>query len=334
MKAFVFLAAIFAAAVSSARASTLNDIAPHFPTTTDIVWNAPTNNLPGKLWMYKRSPRIFSTAVISNAIVLGSLQSKGFPRLSTNDFFIWEDKGPNYPSGIPCIFSIRPGYATLSYSESNYDRGSAGQLPSDDTVLTLAWKYALQLGLDPKQLKMKNRTSHVCGFDESGRENTRHQICGRGVSLSRQIDGILFMGTGDDGWNEGFWIEFGSHDKIRAFSLNWPTLERAERRQIATPGQIIACIRAHKIFVLPNADEETYSERIKALSKANKLTITKITPFYGEGIYGETPKDDEPPKWVVPVAELEAVADFGNTNAVLRMLSPILSSDATRLLAK
>jgi hypothetical protein len=33
-------------------------------------------------------------------------------------------------------------------------------------------------------------------------------------------------------------------------------------------------------------------------------------------------------------AELEAVADFGNSNATVRLLSPILSSETSRLLAK
>jgi hypothetical protein len=34
------------------------------------------------------------------------------------------------------------------------------------------------------------------------------------------------------------------------------------------------------------------------------------------------------------LAELEAVADFGNSNATVRLLSPIIASDASRLLGK
>jgi hypothetical protein len=335
MKCFTVILLVLATVLSAPAArTTLEDIAPRFPTNAEIVWQATTNNLPQKLWVYKRMQRIFPAATISNAIVLGSLQSKGFPRPSTNDFFIWEDKGPNYPGAIPAVFSIRPAYATLAYSISNYDRGSGEAIPSDETVLTLAWKFALQLGLDTGQLQLKNRTSHICPLGENGRDNTNNQVCGRGAYLSRQVDGILFMGTGEEGWSDGFWIEFGGHDQIRAFSLNWPNLERYETCQIASPEQIVACIRAHKIFVLPKADDESYSERIKTLSTARRLTVTKITPYYSEGMFGETPQDNEPPKWVTPIVELEAVAEFGNSNTTVRIYSPILSSDVARLLTK
>ena len=86
--------------------------------------------------------------------------------------------------------------------------------------------------------------------------------------------------------------------------------------------------------MLPNACEETYFQRIKALANAKTFTITKITPYYSEGIFGEVPTNDVPPEFVTPLAELEAVADFGNSNATVRLLSPILSSEVSRLLGK
>ena len=46
------------------------------------------------------------------------------------------------------------------------------------------------------------------------------------------------------------------------------------------------------------------------------------------------PTNNEPAKIVAPVAELEAVADFGNGNAAVRLLSPIISSEVNRLLGK
>ena len=114
----------------------------------------------------------------------------------------------------------------------------------------------------------------------------------------------------------------------------FPNLERIKQSQVASPQQIIACIRAFKTPSLPNGDETDYFGRIKNLAKVKKLTITKITPFYGEGIYGEAPTNGEPQKNVVPIAELEAVADFGNSNTTVRLLSPIISSEVNRLLTK
>jgi hypothetical protein len=83
---------------------------------------------------------------------------------------------------------------------------------------------------------------------------------------------------------------------------------------------------------MPNGDEENYFDRLKTLASAKKLTITKITPYYGEGMFGDVPTNDVPCKYATPFAELEAVADFGNSNATVRLLSPILSSEVRRLL--
>jgi len=187
------------------------------------------------------------------------------------------------------------------------------------------------LGLDPAQLRQKPLISHVCSFDDKGRDNTNNQICGRRVALARCVDGIDFYGSDP---TEGFSIEFGSHGKTRSFSIVWPDLKRDEKCQIATPQQIITCIRAHKTPVIPNGDEGSpYFARINALANAKKFTITKITPYYDEGVLGEVPTNNEPSKLVAPFAELEAVADFGNSNLTIRLFSPVLSSEATRMLA-
>ena len=111
-------------------------------------------------------------------------------------------------------------------------------------------------------------------------------------------------------------------------------LERRESQPIANPQDIIRCIQAHKTFVLPTPDEEDYFARLKKLANANKLTITKITPYYGEGVFGEVPTNDAPCNVATPFAELEAVAEFGNSNASVRLLSPIIVSEVNRLLSK
>ena len=135
----------------------------------------------------------------------------------------------------------------------------------------------------------------------------------------------------EDGGIDGFWIEFGSRGKVRSFSLVWPDLQQEELQQTASPQQIIACIRAHKTIVLPNAGEETYFQRIKVLAEAKTFIITKVTPYYSEGVYGETPTNDEPPKVIMPIAELDAVADFGSSDLAVRLYSPILASEVVHL---
>jgi hypothetical protein len=318
---------------SSAERPSLKELNSHLFTNAVIVWQAPTDRLPKSFWVYQRLlPRVFPETVISNAIVLGSLQSKGFPKPSTNDFSIAEPHERPEPAGHT-IFAITPGEAYLYYSMPNYTAGSGKEIPNDETVARRAWKYASQLGLDPAMLVQKTFYTHVCETDQNGEPT--HPVCGRGVFLSRQLHGVAFFSARDQGDGaEGFSMEFGRHGQIRFFSLRWSTLEPYERQQTISPQEIIRCIRAHKTFVLPNGNEAGFFERLNRLASAKKLTITNITPYYWDFVFGEMPTNDVPCRFATPLAELEAVADFGNSNATVRLISPIIASDASRLLGK
>jgi hypothetical protein len=332
-KALLFFTAVFATAFSSFADFTNSpeNFSPHFTTNTEIIWQTPTNNLPKGFWIYKRlPPHPFSATVISNAIVLASLQSKGFPKPSTNDFYMWEDKGPNYPGPIPDYFCIIPKSATISFGLPHPGTNTS-DIPADKILVQRAWACAAQLGVDPTQVTFKEMTSRF-NQDENYNDLT-NQLCGRGVFLSRKLNGILFwsMGTEDESV-DGFWIEFGSYGQVRAFSLVWPDLKRSEFQQIAAPQQIIACIKAQKTIVIPDKNEETYFQRIKTLATAKKFIIKKITPYYIEGRFGETPTNDTPPEIIEPIADLEAVADFGDSNVTVRLISPMISSEVNRLI--
>ncbi len=329
MKTLALIAAILATAVSSpAGTSSQENASPHVPTTTTIIWEASTNNLPKSLWTYQRlGPQTFSEAVISNALVLASLQSNGIPKPSTKAFFVWPDKGSNYSGSLPCIFSITPFDATMNYWVPNYGEPSGKDFPDDETIVACARKYASQLGLDPAQMVQKDIYARMCNAGQKGPAMSR-DVCGRGVFLSRQLDGVTFFSDNNTGeGTEGFAVEFGGHGQIRSFSLIWPDLARYESHKTASPEQILAFIRTHNIMVIPDANEERFLEKVRALPNAKKIVITKITPRYSEEVYWEERKSNQPSKFINPVAELEAVAKLENTNLNFRFLAPLLEVD-------
>ena len=170
----------------------------------------------------------------------------------------------------------------------------------------------------------KSFFTHSYNADQAGND-TRNFICGRGVFLSRQLDGISFFSGDEQGDGaEGFFIEFGGYGEIRSFSLCWSNVQRCKNVRTADPQEIINNIETHKIIVLPDVDEENYFGRLGKLANAKKLSITKITPFYIKGIFGEVPTNDAPSKLVTPLAELDAIADFGNSHTLVHMLTPII----------
>ena len=86
--------------------------------------------------------------------------------------------------------------------------------------------------------------------------------------------------------------------------------------------------------MIPNAGEQTYFQRVKSLANAKTFNITNVIPYYLDGLLGETNQNNVPSQFATPIAELDAVADFGNSNAAVRIFSFILSSDVTRALAR
>lgn len=334
MRTSASLAGILATVISSSAApTTLEELNSHLFTNAVIVWQAPTNRLADSFWVYQRRlPRVFSATVISNAIVLGSLQDKGFPKPSTDETCIMAE--PPCPCANICNFFINPADAVMSFTSPSYKDGSPEGIPTDQAIAQRAWKYTVQLGLDPAYLTQKSFFTHLYNPDPDGKGAT-NIICGRGIFLPRQLDGVSFFSADDEGDGaEGFSIEFGGHGQIRYFCLRWSNVERHESQKTASPEEIISCIKAHKTIVLPNAGEETFFARLTKLASAKKLIITKITPYYGAGVFGEMPTNDVPCNFTTPFAELEAVAEFGGSNATLQLVSPILSSEVSRLLAK
>ncbi|HVU06957.1 MAG TPA: hypothetical protein VHG89_00270 [Verrucomicrobiae bacterium] len=322
MKTFTFLIALFAAAYSlPAAMAPLETFCPHFSTNMPIVWQA-TNQWPKNLWTYKMLvPRPFTAEILSNAVILASLESRGFPKPSTQYTCFYADDCQQCSCVLPCYFSIEPESGRIQFTEPHKNNLSEA-IPSDDDMVKVALECAARFGLAGASLIPRKDYVMLCDSN---------RICGRGIFLSRSLDGIGFCGNGNDNWGpEGFGIEFGGDWQVRSFVFVWPTLERDKSSRALNADEIISCIRAQKTVVLPNGDEDGYFNRIKSLAAAKKLTVTRITPYYNEGVYGDTSED--PPKMVSPYAELEAVADFGSSNAPVQLWSPITTSEVACLM--
>lgn len=320
MRAIAIFAVLFGIASCFAGNTTnsLQQFAPKFSTNTQIVWAAPTNQLPKTIWIYKRRlPLPFSETVLSNAIGLASLQGKAFPTPSTNSFFVWST--PN-PCGMSYdVFSIEPASGTISFSSTNQNLFT-NDVPGEEVVVKRAFECAGRLGLNSAELVPRS----VYGASNApGCDSLASGICGRGIFLSRKLDGFCFFGDANNG-SDGFSIEFGSRGQIRSFSVVWPNLERFQQRPCFSSKEIIRCIREQKILVVPDDNESNYFQRLKVLARAKTFTVTRITPVYCEGVLGEMPTNNAPAPFITPFAELQAEANFGTDKRSVRILSPLV----------
>jgi hypothetical protein len=287
-------------------ALTLEDVSPHFSPNTEIIWKVPTNDLPKRLWTYKKSRHVFSAVTISNAIVLAGFQKKGFPS-GLMRTILWAEHMTGEPR--PPNFCIWPENGTIQYDLADRSPNPLSDILRGPGEVEYAWDLLTRFSIDRNQFVKTNVAKY-------------------GVFFPRQIDGISF--TGD---TEGFGFQrFGKGKTLREFNIVLPNLHRVKEETTATPEEIIACIRAFKAPLAPNEDEAGYLGRVKDVAKTKKLTITKLAPYYFEGKYGEMPPDNEPPTIVMPAAALDAIATFETSNSPVRLFGPILSSEVKRVL--
>jgi hypothetical protein len=280
-------------------------------TNVEIAWAA-TNELPRGLWVYKVIPQTFSMAVVTNLMAIGGFEWKNLvkspkSRLPDKDLFCFRDKKEYWTR---CL-TIAPTIGWIEYFANDTDsKAPVEDVPSKVEVEKLALDVLFQMGIDRSLLCYKrNGYETIAGKLSRDGQKLTTNVVSRGISYDRQIDGVRSGGI-------GFYIDFESHAKITRFWLEWRNLLPYAAHPTLTTNQIIDEIKAgHAIG--------TFSEDLSGLDQVKKLTVVKMTPYYF---------DDElykPFDFTYPYAELELVADFGNTNTTtLYLQCPILSTNA------
>lgn len=197
---------------------------------------------------------------------------------------------------------------------------SATNIPSDEVLAKRAWDYAFQLGVDREQVTQESVENRDVQYQKILGVET-NQVFWRIVNLSRRIDGFGFFEN-----VEGFSAHFGNNGQLKQCSLSWPNLEPFQIQQMPNGEEIVNWIRAGRSMPEPEVLEDQDHNRLHALRNSKKLTITKITPLYGEGFFGEMPKsNDVRSDFVSLMMVLEVAIEPQTTGRALHLLCPMLA---------
>jgi hypothetical protein len=288
----------------------------------EIVWAAPTNQSRAALWVYKVMPQNFPVAAISKLMALGSF---------TNEIVTTKDPLYFANESNTCNLVVQPLQGWIRYSDyyappNHWDRTNhlweqVAGVPDNAKVEKLGLKFLKQFGIGPADLAQKaNGYLLTFGekqtrgyFDRRRGKYIDDEVIARGVFFNRRIDGVNFAGIGIGGGCE---IMYGNHAKIADFKLVWRNLQPYEHRQVASPDEIMQQIREGKAVM-------THKNLVKP-AEIKRMTITDCAPLYMSAD-GEETQD-----FVYPFAQVEAVADFGYTNAEIQLYCPILSTNTFR----
>jgi hypothetical protein len=280
----------------------------------EIIWQAPTEQLPKKLTVSRIKPRHLSLEVISNLVTLARFNKpeEAFtalrPAANGRQARFQEDKPLR---GV--LINPESGYISVANSGAEaLPREPVHGVPKKDELLALALALMSKLDINPLELARKPGTdefhlAHILGeqgsFDKEARKVVKRTVK-QGIILARAVDGIAFNGRGSCG---GVTVCYGNNHMITSLEVVWPRLEAERSVGVVNKDQLLQWIKEGKAVI----DEGVEANQIR------KLTITQIVPCY----LGKHPLEDQ--KIVYPYAEMAAKADLGGSNAVVRLSCPI-----------
>jgi len=280
------------------------------PAAVQVRWKA-TNDLPKALWVYRVTPQVFPSAVLSNLLAVCHLQASDIAKPPPavppdTNLVYYRDTKTRWNHSL----LITPALGWIQYmDESASAREPVESVPDDTEVERLALDCLLRIGIDRSLLADKPRSRYpaVQGKLDSHGQKLTQEVFQRGISFVRRIDGVLDAG-------KSFWIEFGSHGRIKRFDLVWRNLVPHEIHPLASPSELIALVRAGRA-VAPMQDYDWAGSL-----QAAEIGITSVSLFYFDK------PGMEPLEFVYPYAELEMSAGRRHTNAsTFYLLCPILT---------
>lgn len=284
----------------------------------EVVWSAPTNDLPKTVMVYRTVPAIYSPAVISNLLTLTGFREKdrtstpGSYPVDDKNLIHFEDKEKTRFLNI----SSKLGYIEYYDGRARTRRHElTNNVPEFEKVQSSAIKLLEQLGIDRSELATKPDSTNILVTMEhdkrtwSGKEGSAHtQIDSRGVYFTRRLNGISFVKATRGGAR----IVFAGDGRLAHLQVGWRNVQPYKEHQAPTHEEIATWIKQGK-GVLPLVPINLN------LSGLKKLTVTRCVLRY----FGDLPDNDQ--EFIYPFAQVEMTADLGGKESLkLEVHCPIL----------
>jgi hypothetical protein len=286
-------------------------------TNLHLIWSAPTNDLPRRLWTYHAVPTRIPAQAVSNLVALGSFTAKDRKNVPNYPLTLSYDD----PSGQRKLWIVPDWWDVYYRDQEADDLNKAEGVPNETRTFQLATNLLPKLGIDITMLARKPGTPELRVGRVEAKAMLWHGPGGglpyatnlhtRGIIFIRSLDGVDFEGFVRGGCT----IEFGSHGKVSKIQATWRKLKRDELYPVASPQRMMQWIHEGKAKYLPGKDWPD------PLTPADTLTVTKVTPYYYAEALGEFEK---PNGKVYPYAELEARFDLSSTNTPTFIFCPLL----------
>lgn len=278
-----------------------------------IHWNARTNSLSSKVWVYHLLPKEFPSEAVSNLVASCGFTAKDVS-VSNKDIIVYLSPGkfPDRQLGISSSHGTIFYESVTHYGPTNL----AKDIPEMDDMPKLTTNFLSALDVDISEIGKNTNGAPNFHFWEPFSEyflpdKIVTNIEFRAVRFGRYVDGGRVLGAGTAGNGQ---IEFGEHNKPIQIDIAWPNMERYKSYLTVSPQTIIEWIGEGKavhggiLMNLPDIDWST----IKS------LTIEKAEICYYAG------SRVSPSEWLVPVVSLWTTVDTDNSKIDVEIDCPAI----------
>lgn len=279
--------------------------------TSEIIWEAPTNEIPASAKIFKVIPTDYSPATISNLLQLAELTSKNKKRstqsgvLAGRDVSIYENKEQTRH------LDIIPAEGTIALHKAGVIAGPkelVTGVPDTNAAVAKVFDLLPMFGIEKAEIttKLPGKPIPYTFLEQTDIHKDKatgqvvSNIISRGVSFYRQIDGIPVWGVA------GVFAHFGNEGKIADLTVTWRAIKQQEVRPVPTKTDFIARIKSGRALIRSE----------QAGLNFGKLTIKKVQLYYWEN------DSSEHQSTIYPFAVLETKSDLQGENSDVQLFVP------------
>lgn len=290
-----------------------NFCAPFDGGNCEVKWEATLDTLPAAVQIFKVVPTKFAPATVSNLLQLADLTEKNKKRPPRGGVF--EDKGilcfGNREETRHLLLLPAQGYIVLHKGGITAGpKDEVAGVPEIREAVHLALGLLSQIGIPKSEIA----TNQQSGLPVSLMETTDFykdkatgqiisNVTSRGVSLTRQIDGIPVWGSA------GAFAHFGNEGRLAELNVTWRTIEPLKPCAVPTASEFLNAIKAGKTLI-----------RDGERNNFKKLTISKVRLYYWES------SGSERQNYIYPFAVLDAKTGLEGEDSKVELFLPFANN--------
>jgi hypothetical protein len=284
-------------------------------TNLDVRWNAETNTLPQKVWIYHLLPREMPEKGIKT--LMDACSFTDADRTTNGNVLIFKSNDGNRQLRVFSQWGTIDYQALIQRSWANL----VANVPSDEKTLKMTKELLPKLGIKLKDIQKKENSSEPdfqvfhngVTYYVNHKPITNVESCG--VRFKRSVDGISFLSINSGGDGE---IQYGGDEKIIRILIAWRNMERKKSYPAFTPEMMMASIRHGRAIQQPLADNVPPID----WRMVKSVTIKKVVPRYYAGGDPFSPSD-----WLKPYAALLTTVETDNGTVDVEIDCPIIADD-------